>query len=154
MRTKDNNANVKKQSDLSEKVLEIRRVSKKTKGGNTIGFTALAVVGNKNGKVGAGYSKASDVSTAISKALAIAKRDMVDIKIKDTTIAHEVKAKFGAAEVMLKPAAKGTGIIAGGSTRIVVSMAGIQDISAKMLGSNNKIANVRCTIKALKNLRG
>ncbi|MBN1162277.1 30S ribosomal protein S5 [Patescibacteria group bacterium] len=140
-------------NEFEEKVLEIRRVSKKTKGGNQIGFTALVVVGNRNGVVGTGYGKAKSVVDAISKAVSRAKENVVEVSINDNTISRDVSAKYGAAEVMLKPASKGTGIIAGGSVRTVVELAGIKDISSKMLGTSNKIGNVRCTIKALEKLR-
>lgn len=141
-------------SEYEERVIQIRRVSKKTQGGNAIGFTALAVVGNKNGKVGVGYGKAKDVAGAISKAIGEGKKNLVEIKIKESTIAHEVTAKFGSAKVFLKPAPKGTGIIAGGSIRTVVELAGIKDISGKMIGANNKICNIKGTINALKKLKG
>lgn len=140
-------------SEYEEKVIEIKRVSKKTKGGNNVGFTALVVLGNRNGKVGHGYGKASNVAEAIQKALTSAKKKMAHIKLTGKTIAHDVDAKLGAAKVALRPASEGSGIIAGGSVRVVVELAGIQDISAKMFGSNNKLLNVRCTIKALKKLK-
>lgn len=139
--------------ELQEKVLDIRRVSKKTTGGSNIGFTALVVVGDKAGRIGSGYGKARDVSTAIHKAVSKAKTNIVNVSIKDGTIAHPVTAKLGAAKVFLKPAPAGAGIIAGGSIRVVVDLAGVENISAKMLGSNNKILNVRCTIKALQKLK-
>jgi len=141
-------------SEFDERVLQIRRVSKKTRGGNTIGFTALAVVGDKNGRVGFGYGKAPDVSGAISKAITLAKRDIVNIKVNEGTISHNVSAKFGSAKVLLKPAPKGSGIIAGGSIRSVVELAGIKDISAKMIGASNKMCNIKCTIAAIKKLKG
>jgi small subunit ribosomal protein S5 len=141
------------QKEFDEKVIQIKRVSKKTRGGNKIGFTALLVVGNKKGKVGVGLGKATDVSSAVQKAVQVARRNLVDIKIKGNTIAHEVSCKSGSAEVLLKPAPKGSGIIAGGSVRTVAELAGIKDISGKMLGSNNKIENVRCAIKALGKLK-
>ncbi len=140
--------------EFEEKVIQIKRVSKKTRGGNKIGFTALVVIGDKKGKVGTAIGKASDVSSAVQKAVTAAKRDMVTIKIKENTIAHEVSCKYDSAEVLLKPAPKGSGVIAGGSVRSVVELAGIQDISGKMLGSNNKVTNVRCTINALLKLKG
>lgn len=148
------NETASKAPEFEEKVLQIRRVSKKTKGGNTISFAALVVVGNKNGKVGSGYAKARDVATAIGKAVAKAKRNMLDVKIKDTTIAHPVSAKYESAHVILKPAPKGTGVIAGGSIRSVVELSGIKNISAKMVGANNKVSNIRCTIDALRKLKG
>lgn len=140
-------------NEFEEKVLEIRRVSKKVKGGNSIGFTALVVTGDKSGTVGFGYGKARSVADAIQKAIANAKKNNAKIKLKEGTIAHPVEAKVGSAKVLLKPAPTGTGIIAGGPIRVVVDLAGIKNISSKMLGSNNKLANVRCTIKALKKLK-
>jgi len=145
--------NSPKVSEYEEKVIEIKRVSKKTKGGNTVGFTALVVLGNRNGKVGHGYGKAKNVAEAIQKALTSAKKKMINIKLTGKTIAHDVDAKLGSAKVALRPASEGSGIIAGGSVRVVVELAGIKDISAKMLGSNNKLSNVRCTIKALEKLK-
>ena len=141
-------------SEFDERVLQIRRVSKKTRGGNTIGFTALAVVGDKNGRVGVGYGKAPNVADAITKAVSIAKKDIMHVKITGSTIAHSVTAKFGSAKVFLKPAPKGTGVIAGGSIRAVVELAGIKDISAKMIGASNKMCNIKCTLEALKKLKG
>lgn len=140
-------------SEYEEKVIEIKRVSKKIKGGNAVGFTALVVLGNRNGKVGHGYGKAKNVAEAIQKALTGAKKKMINIKLTGKTIAHDVDAKLGSAKVALRPASEGSGIIAGGSVRVVVELAGIKDISAKMLGSNNKLSNVRCTIKALEKLK-
>lgn len=145
--------NSPKVSEYEEKVIEIKRVSKKTKGGNAVGFTALVVLGNRNGKVGHGYGKAKNVAEAIQKALTSAKKKMINIKLTGKTIAHDVDAKLGSAKVALRPASEGSGIIAGGSVRVVVELAGIKDISAKMLGSNNKLSNVRCTIKALEKLK-
>lgn len=142
------------QKELQEEVIELKRVSKKTSGGSKMGFTALVVVGNKKGRVGSGVGKATDVPSAIQKALTKARRSMVDVKLKGTTIAHQISFKYGAAEVFLKPAPKGSGIIAGGSVRKVLGAVGIRDVSAKMLGSNNKISNVKCTIGALKKLKG
>lgn len=140
-------------TEFEEKIIEIKRVSKKIKGGNAIGFTVLVVVGNRDGKVGYGYGKAKNVADAIGKAISSAKKKMFTIKISGKTISHEVSAKVGAAKVLLKPAPEGTGIIAGGSVRIVVDLAGIKDISSKVLGSNNKLLNVRCTLKALEKLK-
>ena len=146
--------NTAKFDEIEEKVLEIKRVSKKTKGGNTIAFAVLVVVGNNNGRVGVGYGKAPDVATSINKAVGKAKKSMVEIKLNGSTISHEVLAKYESAKVFLKPAPKGTGVIAGGAVRPVLELAGIRDISAKMIGANNKISNVRCTLKALKKLKG
>lgn len=152
---KKNSVNLgSKLTEIEEKVIEIRRVSKKTKGGNSIGFTALVVVGNRDGKVGYGYGKATNVADAIGKAVSSAKKNMQKINLKGKTIPHEVTAKSGASKVLLKPAPEGTGIIAGGSVRTVVDLAGIKNISSKVLGSNNKLLNVRCAIKALNKLKG
>jgi small subunit ribosomal protein S5 len=152
---KNNSSNsTSKITEMEEKVIEIRRVSKKTKGGSTMGFTALVVVGDRDGKIGYGYGKAGNVADAIGKAFSSAKKDMQKINLKGKTIPHEVTAKLGASKVLLKPAPEGTGIIAGGSVRTVVDLVGIKDISSKVLGSNNKLSNVRCAIKALKKLKG
>ena len=140
-------------TEFEEKVIEIKRVSKKTKGGNAIGFAALVIVGNKSGKVGYGYGKAQNVADAIGKAISSAKKNIYTIKISGKTIAHEVTAKVGSSKILLKPAPEGTGIIAGGPVRIVMEMAGIKDISSKVLGSNNKLLNVKCAIKALQKLK-
>jgi small subunit ribosomal protein S5 len=140
------------QDGFEEKVIQIKRVSKKTKGGNKIGFTALAVVGDKAGKIGTGMAKALDVTTAISKALSKARRNVVSVNIKENTIPHEVLESFGASVVKIMPAPRGSGIIAGGAVRDVLSLCGVKDVSAKMLGSNNKNGAVMCTINALKKL--
>lgn len=140
-------------SEFEEKIIEIKRVSKKTKGGNAIGFTVLVVVGNRAGKVGYGYGKAKNVADAIGKAVSSAKTKIHEIKINNKTISHEVSAKVGASKIFLKPAPEGAGIIAGGPVRVVVDLAGIKDISSKVLGSNNKLSNVRCTISALEKLK-
>lgn len=139
--------------EFEEKVIQIKRVSKKTRGGNSISFTALVVVGNKQGKIGMGLGKAMDVAEAVRKAIERAKSDLVTINIKGNTISHEVSAKYKAAEILMKPAPEGSGIIAGGAVRSVVELAGIKDISSKMLGSSNKQCNLVCTMEALKKLK-
>jgi small subunit ribosomal protein S5 len=154
MRMDRRNNQPKINQEFEEKVLQIRRVSKKTSGGNSIGFTALVVVGDKNHRVGVGYGKATDVTSAINKGIGAAKKAIYTVKITDNTIAHEVTAKFGSAKVYLKPAPKGTGIIAGGAIRNVIELSGIKDISAKMIGANNKMCNIKATIEALKKLKG
>ena len=152
-RNKDKFNKVAKITEFEEKIIEIRRVSKKTKGGNAIGFAVLVVVGNRDGKVGFGYGKAQNVADAIGKAVSSAKKKMYTIKMNKKSISHEVSAKVGASKVLLMPAPEGTGVIAGGSVRIVLELAGIKDISSKVLGSNNKLLNVRCAIKALEKLK-
>ncbi len=141
------------QKEFSETVVQINRVSKKTKGGNQMRFSALLVVGDRKGKVGVGLAKAKDVRSAIQKAVAAAKRKMITVPIKGTTIPHEINIKFGAARIILKPAPKGSGIIAGGSIRVVMEAAGIHDVSAKILGTKNKITNVYATMKAIEQFR-
>ncbi len=139
-------------SGFTEKVLQVRRVSKKTKGGNRISFTALVIVGDGQGKVGVGLGKAVAVNLAIQKGSRLARRDMVNLPLVNGTIPHQITEKFGAAHVMLKPAPEGTGIIAGGSVRAVVEAAGVKNIVAKILGNNNKMSNVFVTLKALKQI--
>ena len=139
--------------EFDEQVLEINRVSKKTKGGNTMRFNALVVVGDRKGRVGAAIAKAEDVRGAIQKAVKHAKRDMLTVPMKDTTIPYSVNAKFNAAKVMLKPAPKGSGIIAGGAVRIVLEAAGVKDAVGKILGSSNKTTNVYATLEALEKLK-
>jgi small subunit ribosomal protein S5 len=137
-------------SEFDEQVVQINRVSKKTKGGNKVGFSALTVVGDKKGKVGVGLGKAPDVSSAIRKGMSQAKKHMIEIPLVDGTIPFRIDIKMGAARIMLKPAPPGSGVIAGGAVRSVVSAAGIQNISSKMLGTSNKISNIYATLEALK----
>jgi small subunit ribosomal protein S5 len=139
--------------DFEEKVIKVNRVSKKTKGGNRISFSVLVVVGDKKGRVGVGLGRAPDVSAAVAKGLAYAKKHLVKVALKDTSIPHPVLVKLGAAKVLLKPAFAGTGVIAGGAVRAVVEAAGIRDIVAKILGTRNQISNVYATFEALKRLR-
>ena len=138
---------------FEEKIVQVNRVSKKTKGGNKIGFSVLAVVGDKKGNVGVGLGGAPDVSSAVRKAVSYAQKHMFAVAMKGTTIPHEVRVKRGAAKVMLKPAPPGTGVIAGGAIRAVVEAAGIRDIVSKILGSKNQASNVYATMEALKSLK-
>lgn len=140
------------QEKFEERVVQINRVSKKTKGGNKMRFSALVVVGDRNGKVGVGLGKSNDVSSAISKAVTYAKKRLINVPIKNGTIAREIRIKEGAAEVLLRPAPAGSGIIAGGAVRNVVEVAGIKNISSKILGTENKASNVYATFAALKRL--
>lgn len=140
------------ESGFEEKIIQVNRVSKKTKGGNKIGFSVLMVVGDKKGKVGVGLGKAPDVTIAIKKGIALAKKHMVEVPIINGTIPFQVKVKLGAAKIMLKPAPKGSGVIAGGAVRNVVTAAGIENISSKVLGTNNQASNVYATLEALTNL--
>lgn len=150
---RDNTNTRERDTEFVERVIQIKRVSKKTSGGNTISFAALVVVGDLKGQVGVGYGKARDVSTAIAKGIGTAKKNLVSVPIHNGSIAHDIQESYGSAKVLLMPAPQGAGVIAGGTVRIVVELAGIQDISAKMLGSSNKICNIRCTISALSKLK-
>ena len=140
-------------SEFDKKLVEVRRVAKVVKGGRTMRFSALVVVGNKNGLVGLGIGKSGEVSEAVEKATANAKKNLISVPIVGTTIPHEIVGKFGASSVHMFPAPQGTGVIAGGSARAVVELAGIKDIVTKAHGSNNKINGVRATIEGLKLLR-
>ena len=141
------------EKEFAEKVVQVNRVSKKTKGGNKISFSVLVVVGDRKGKVGVGLGKAKDVSAAIAKAVDYAKRHLIVVPLRGTTIPHDVRVKRGAAEVLLKPAPVGSGVIAGGAVRAVVEAAGIRDISSKVLGTSNQASNVYATLEALKRLK-
>lgn len=147
------NKTPREEKEFEEKVVQVNRVSKKTKGGNRIGFSVLMVVGDRKGRVGVGLGKAPDVVSAIKKGLKRAKKNLIQVPMNKTTIPHEIRVKKGAAKVLLKPAPPGTGIIAGGAVRAVVDAAGIKNIVTKVLGTNNKASNVYATIEALKSLR-
>ncbi len=138
--------------EFEEKVIQISRVSKKTKGGNKIGFSALLVVGDRKGKVGVGLGKATDVLSAIQKGVKKAKQKMIQVPLDGTTIPFAVTVKRGAGKVMLKPASKGTGVIAGGPVRAVVEVAGVRDVVAKIMGSDNQASSVHATFKALNHI--
>ncbi len=138
--------------EFEETVVQINRISKKTKGGNQIRFSALVVVGDKKGKVGVGLSKAGDVRSAIRKAISYAKRRTISVPLRGSTIPYSTREKFSAAEILLKPAPSGSGIIAGGPMRVVLEAAGIRDVVGKILGTRNKISNVYATIKALEKI--
>lgn len=143
----------KEEGDFDKKLVEVRRVAKVVKGGRTLRFSALVVVGNKNGLVGVGIGKANEVPEAVEKATAAAKKNLISVPIVGTTIPHNVIGRFGASNVHMFPAPQGTGVIAGGSARAVVELAGIKDIVTKAHGSNNKINGVKATLEGLKLLR-
>jgi len=139
--------------EFEKKVVRVSRVSKKRAGGNKISFTALVVLGDKKGRVGVGLGKAPNVARAIDKGSVSAKRHLIRIPLRGTTIPHKIKVKRGAAEVLLKPAPPGSGVIAGGAVRSVVELAGIRDISSKILGTKNQASNIYATLEALKGLK-
>jgi len=139
--------------DLKEVVVDTRRVSKTVKGGRVMRFAAVVVVGDQNGHVGYGLGKSAEVPEAIRKAIEDAKKNLIEVKVKGTSIPHEIIGEFGAARVLLKPAPQGTGVIAGGTVRSVLDMAGIRDIRTKSMRSNNKINVVKATFEGLRALR-
>lgn len=141
------------ESEFFERVVQVNRVSKKTKGGDRRSLSVLVVAGDRKGRVGVGLGKALDVQSAVRKATTYAKKHLIEVPLKGRTIPHQILVKFGAAKVLLKPARVGTGVIAGGAVRVVVEAAGIHDIVSKALGTKNKASNVYATLKALSQLR-
>ncbi|ATG97187.1 30S ribosomal protein S5 [Mesoplasma lactucae] len=139
--------------DFEEKVVTIRRVTKVTKGGRHFRFAAVVVVGNKKGQVGFGTGKANEVPDAIKKAVKEARKNLITVPLRGTTIPHEILGTYGAGKVLIKPAKEGTGVIAGGPARAVIELAGISDIYAKSLGSNTPINMIRATLDGLANVQ-
>lgn len=137
---------------LEEKLITVNRTAKVVKGGRVFGFTALVVVGDRNGRVGVGFGKAREVPVAIQKAMEHARKNMIYIALKKNTIQHQVFANHGASQVFMKPAAEGTGIIAGGAMRAVFEVLGVQNVLAKCIGSSNPVNVVRATIKGLQDM--
>jgi small subunit ribosomal protein S5 len=152
--SRKNNKAREKESNWQERVVQIRRVSKVVKGGKKLSFRAIVIVGNERGQVGVGVGKASDVIGAVKKGVADGKKQLVDVPLtKANSIPHPIEGRGGAAKVMLRPAAPGTGVIAGGAVRIVLEMAGVKNVLAKQLGSDNPLNNARAAVNALDLLR-
>jgi len=144
----------KEETNWQERVIQIRRVSKVVKGGKKLSFRAIVVVGNERGQVGVGVGKASDVIGAVKKGVADGKKHLIDIPItKSNSIPHPIDGVGGGAKVMMRPAAPGTGVIAGGAVRTVLELAGVRNVLAKQLGSNNPLNNARAAVNALSTLR-
>ncbi len=144
----------KPKSEFDSKLLDLARVTRVSAGGRRFRFRATVVIGNKKGKVGVGVAKGTDVAQAVEKASRLAKKDLIIVPITNDTIPYEVEAKFSSARVLLKPQKKGRGLVAGGTVRVVCALAGIKNISSKILGrTRNKLNNARATIKALKQLK-
>ena len=152
-RQRNNSTQEPLESEYFERVVQVNRVSKKTKGGDKRSLSVLVVVGDKKGRVGVGLGKAAEVQSAVRKATTYAKKHMILVPLKGRTIPHMILIKKGAARVLLKPAPVGTGVIAGGAVRVVVEAAGIHDIVSKALGTENKASNVYATMEALSRLK-
>jgi small subunit ribosomal protein S5 len=149
----DNRVTEPEIKEFEEKVVRVSRVSKKTSGGNRMGFSVVVVVGDRKGRVGVGLGKAADVQSSVRKGVTYAKKHLIDVPMVGNTIPHEVFIKLGAARLIMRPASPGTGVIAGGAVRAVVEAAGIRDILTKVLGTSNKASNVYAAIEALQALK-
>ncbi len=148
-----NNPENTKVNEFFERVVQVNRVSKKTKGGDKRSLSVLVVVGDRKGRVGVGLGKATEVQAAVRKATSYASKHLIKVNLKGRTIPHPILVKNGAARVLLKPAPIGTGVIAGGAVRVVVEAAGIHDVVSKILGTKNKASNVYATLEALSKLK-
>ncbi|MFH1522296.1 MAG: 30S ribosomal protein S5 [Patescibacteria group bacterium] len=142
-----------KKDEFEQRILDIARVTRVMAGGKRMSFRACVAIGDKKGKVAVGLGKGADVTIAVTKAVNKAKKVMIDVPIVNETIPHEIFYKYGASKILFKPASKGRGVIAGGVVRIILELAGINNITSKILGTNNKVSNSKCTIEALKRIR-
>jgi small subunit ribosomal protein S5 len=143
----------REKSEFEQRILDLARVTRVTKGGKRMRFRACLIIGDKKGRVGIGVAKGLDVAAAVEKAFRQAKKNLISVPMKNETLPHNVEAKFGAANIILKQAPEGTGLKSGGATRIVLELAGVPNAVSKILGSNNKINNAKATFLALKALR-
>ncbi len=144
---------MKKELEFEQRIIDIARVTRVMAGGKRMRFRACLVIGDKKGQIGYGIAKGADVTMAITKAMNAAKKKLIKVPMAGSTIPYVVRAKFGAAKVLLKPAPQGTGIIAGGAMRMVLEVAGVSNVVGKILGSNSKINNVKATLKAIEMLK-
>jgi len=143
----------KPQDEFEQKIVDLARVTRVMAGGKRMRFRACVAIGNKKGKIGIGLAKGADVTLAVAKAVAKARKEIIEVSIVNDTIPHEIYQKTGAAKILFKPASKGKGVIAGGAVRIILELAGVTNITSKILGTNNKVSIAKCTIEALSNLK-
>ncbi|MFA4941091.1 MAG: 30S ribosomal protein S5 [Patescibacteria group bacterium] len=142
-----------KKDEFEQRVLDVARVTRVMAGGKRMNFRTCVAIGDKKGKIGVGLGKGADVTMAVNKAVNKAQKSMVEVPIVNETIPHEVYCKLGAAKILFKPAKKGKGVIAGGVVRVILELAGVHNVSSKILGTNNKINNARCAVEAFKRLK-
>lgn len=150
---KSKDRGMKKEPEFEQRIVDVARVTRVMAGGKRMRFRVCLVIGDKKGRVSYGMAKGADVTMAVTKAMTAAQKKLIKVPMVGSTIPYAVRAKFGAAKVLLKPAPQGTGIIAGGAMRMVLEVAGVNDVVGKILGSNNKINNVKATLKAIEMLR-
>lgn len=147
------NKRSEQRDEYDQQIIDIARVTRVMAGGKRMRFRTCIAIGNKKGEVAIGLAKGADVAISVQKAVQKAKKNIIKVEIVNNTIPHEIYKKYGAAKILLKPARKGRGVIAGGAVRIILELAGIKNITGKILGTNNKVNNVKCTIEALKSLK-